>query len=567
MPFSPNTLRTPDERSELLQNDFGGGNAWRRALKASRTPDTPVLFSDRPLVNADGESQQEFSLSQLCNLADSWSLWYIDRGVQPRDRVAVYIEDSFEDQIHLTALAQVGAIPVLINGRMPPETALGVIERAGAIGLYTDPAHLALLDGAQDKLPQLRWTSTREDIGVLGQGPLPESALFQHSDNDPVVLCHTSGTTGNPKLVIWSHRQSVAGARFRLSVHPEPDNSVMLSAVAQSHSGAIAFTFYALLAGLPLVTLTDRDPANLSRAAAAHRPTTIMAFHPTFAALATSGPSPEDFSSVEYWLNTGDSAHDTHIRTLIGLGRHTADGQTVPGSVFGDSLGASELGWGPLRRVITRDTPPRARHIGQPVPIAEVTVLREDGSYADAGETGLLAVRSESLSPGYWNDSDTFYRSWLNGYRLTGDLAYRDVDGEFFHVDRVIDRIRTSQGDGHSVLMEEILLLHVKEIADCVVVAGVDGEETVSVAVVRSHDAGADPADLLRRANSALTAAGQPELAVLEIAVTDADIPVGPTEKTLKRQLREKYADLPVYLAAATPDRVATNDREGVKSQ
>ncbi|MCX4458625.1 hypothetical protein OOK58_55270 [Streptomyces sp. NBC_01728] len=69
------------------------------------------------------------------------------------------------------------------------------------------------------------------------------------------------------------------------------------------------------------------------------------------------------------------------------------------------------------------------------------------------------------------------------------------------------------------------------------------------------------------RANSALTAAGQPELAVLEIAVTDADIPVGPTEKTLKRQLREKYADLPVYLAAATPDRVATNDREGVKSQ
>ncbi|WP_409468014.1 hypothetical protein [Streptomyces sp. HC307] len=77
----------------------------------------------------------------------------------------------------------------------------------------------------------------------------------------------------------------------------------------------------------------------------------------------------------------------------------------------------------------------------------------------------------------------------------------------------------------------------------------------------------ADPADLLSRANSALTAAGQPELAVLELAVIEADIPVGPTEKTLKRQLREKYAELPAYLASATPGRVATNDRERVKSQ
>lgn len=559
MSISSHTLRTTEERAQLLQKNFGGGNAWRTALETSRTPDLPVLVSDRPLVNADGEAQQEFSLSQLCRLADSWSVWYLDHGVQARDRVAVYIEDSFEDQIHLTALAQIGAIPVLINGRMRPEIALGVIERADAVGLYTDAAHLALLDGGQGKPPGLQWTCTREDAGVLSRQALPESARFQHSDNDPIVLCHTSGTTGTPKLVIWSHRQSVTGARFRLSVHPEPADSVMLSAVAQSHSGAIAFTFYALLAGLPLITLSDRSPANLSRATATHRPTTIMAFHPTFAALATSNPDPEDFASVGYWLNTGDSAHDTHVRTLISLGRHNVDGQSVPGSEFGDSLGASELGWGPLRRVITCDTPPRARHIGRPVPIADVTVLREDGSYADAHETGLLAVSGESVSPGYWNDSDTFYRSRLSGYRLTGDLAYKDADGEFFHVDRVIDRIRTAQGDGYSVLMEETLLLRVQDIADCAVIAGRDGDATVPVAVVRPHDASADPADLLSRANTALTAVGQPQVALLEIATTEADIPVGPTEKTLKHQLREKYSDLPAYLATAPVGKVAAH--------
>lgn len=559
MPFSPRTLRTPEERAQLLQSDFGGGNAWRTALETSRTPDLPVVVSQRALVNAAGEAQHEFSLAQLCALADAWSAWYIEHGIGPRDRVAVYIEDSFEDQVQLTALAQIGAIPVLINGRMRPETALGVIERSGAVALYSDTAHLTGLDGRQAKLPALRHCWTREDV-ELPTGGLPDSARFRHHSDDPVVLCHTSGTTGAPKLVIWSHGQSVVGARFRLSVHPEPENSVMLSAVAQSHSGAIAFTFYALLAGLPLVTLTDRSPASVSRAAAAYRPTTIMGFHPTFAALATSNPDPADFESVEYWLNTGDSAHDAHVRTLIGLGRHMEDGKFVPGSEFGDSLGASELGWGPLRRVITRDTPPRARHIGRPVPIADVTVLREDGTEAPAGETGLLAVRGPSVSPGYWNDSDTYYRSWLGSYRLTGDLAFQDADGEFFHVDRVVDRIRTAQGDGYSVLMEETLLLHVPQIADCAVVAGRDGERTVPVAVVRPHGEDTTADELLRLANAALAEAGQPALAVLDLACSDEDIPVGPTEKTLKRQLRERYSDLPSYVANAPAGRLATAD-------
>ncbi|GGT14247.1 putative fatty-acid-CoA ligase FadD [Streptomyces purpureus] len=514
-----------------------------------------MLVSERAVVNADGVPQNEFSLAELCALADSWSAWYLAQGISARDRVAVYIEDSFEDQVHLTALAQIGAIPVLVNGRMRPEVALGVIERSGAVGLYTDAAHLELLDGRQAGLPALRASWVRADADLAGR-VLPEAARHRHADDDPVVLCHTSGTTGNPKLVIWTHRQSVEGARFRLSVHPEPENSVMLSAVAQSHSGAIAFTFYALLAGLPLVTLTDRSPASVARATATYRPTTIMAFHPTFAALATSEPDPADFASVEYWLNTGDSAHDPHVRTLTALGHHTRDGKRVPGSVFGDSLGASELGWGPLRRVITQDSPARARHIGRPVPIADVTVLREDGTEAAPDETGLLAVRGGSVSPGYWNDSDTYYRSRLGTYRLTGDLARRDAEGEFFHVDRVVDRIRTAEGDGYSVLMEEALLLHVPQIADCAVVAGLDGGRTVPVGVVRPYADGADAEELLKLANAALAGIGQPELAVLEIATSDEDIPVGPTEKTLKRQLRDRYADLPTYVASAPPGKL-----------
>ncbi|WP_438306573.1 class I adenylate-forming enzyme family protein (plasmid) [Streptomyces sp. HUAS TT11] len=546
--FSLQTLRSADARNALAEESFGGGNAWRTALRTSKTPAIPVLLTDKPVIDAQGKEQTFFSLSQLNDLAEAWSAWYVAHGVGPRDRVAVYIEDSLEDQIHLTALAQIGAIPVLLNGLLPPEYALALIERSAPVGVYTDAAHLSLIQSGLARISSLRWTHTRESAG-LEPGHLPETPWFRHADDDPVVLCHTSGTTGVPKLVVWTHRQSVVGARFRLRSHPEPDDSLMLSAISQSHSGAIAFTFYAVLAGLPFISLSDRSAEGVTRAVRMYRPTIVQAFHPVHAALATSGPKAEDFTSVREWMNTGDSAHDAHIRTLINLGSRMVDAENIPGSSFRDGLGASELGWAALGHTITSETPERPRYLGRAIPFADVAVLREDGSPAADGEVGLLAIRSESLSPGYWNDSDTYYRSKLNGYRLSGDLAYRTTGGDFYHVDRLVDRIRTTEGDGFSVLMEEILLLSLPEAADCAVVAGQDGGRTVPVAVVRLYESTqADPATLLERANSALADKGQPPIALLELAAEDADIPVGPTGKTLKRQLRERYADLPAYV-------------------
>ena len=550
MPLSPRTLRTAEERARVADHPgLGGGNAWRIARQTSRVPDLPVVVADRPLTNAEGRQQAEFSLTQLDDLTQAWSAWYLDRGVGPHDRVVVYIEDSLEDQVQLTALAQIGAIPVLINGRMLPELALGLMRRTDPVGLYTDTARAALLAGRQDELAGLRWTCTRQDAGVLAGGTLPDARRYPHSADDAVVICHSSGTTGNPKPVIWSHRQSVAGACFRLRTHPEAGHSVMLSATPHSHTSAVAFTYYSLLAGLPLVAVDQQTGPQVARHIAAYRPTRVLAFNQTFADLATSDLDPADFSTVEEWMNLGDSAHEAHMRPLMELGRHDVDGTMVPGSVFGDGLGSSELGWAALRRVTTSDDPPSPRSLGRRVPIAEVAVLREDGTEADAGEPGMLGVRSPSVARGYWNDSDTTYRSMLAGYWLSGDLVYRDADDEFFQIDRVVDVIRGPKGDGHSILMEELLLLGLPGIEDCAVVAGRDGEEAVPVAVVRPAGAGADPADLLRRANEVLARGGEPPLAVLDLAADPADIPVGATGKTLKRHLREKYADLRGYLA------------------
>jgi acyl-coenzyme A synthetase/AMP-(fatty) acid ligase len=92
--------------------------------------------------------------------------------------------------------------------------------------------------------------------------------------------------------------------------------------------------------------------------------------------------------------------------------------------------------------------------------------------------------------------------------------------------------------------MEEILLAELPEIGECAVVAARRDGQPVAVAVVRPEPGTTtlDPASLLDRVNKALRQAGQPPVALLEIARTEADLPVGYTGKVLKRQLREKYA-------------------------
>jgi acyl-coenzyme A synthetase/AMP-(fatty) acid ligase len=555
VPFNAMSMRSKEEREELAKSpSIGGGNAWRVAAQTSTTPDAVAVVADKPLTDRLGKPQSEFSLRELDELAQAWSVYYLNNGVRPRDRVAIYLEDCFEDQLQLTALAQIGAIPVLLNGKLDPEVALQLIQRAEPVGIYTDDAHLTLLSGRHTRLPGLRWTRTRQDVGILDDQALSEQQQFRHHDADPVLLCHSSGTTGIPKLVVWTHRQSTAGARFRLATHPEPADSILLSAVPQSHSGAIAFTFYALLAGLPLVALSDPSGPAVARAAATYRPTTVLAFNQTLAELALMKPEPADFASVADWMNVGDSAHHAHLRELLPLGSHVSDGQRVPGSIFGDGLGSSELGWAALRRVVTPGDPVRPRHLGKRVAIADVAVLREDGTHADVGEIGLLGVSSDSIAGGYWNSSDTQYRSMLGGYWLSGDLVYRDAEDDYFHVDRVADRIDSPSGTGYSLLMEEILLLQLEEIADCAVIAGGDGQDTVPVAVIRTKQAGSDPQDLLDRANKALSNAGQPPLAMVEIVEQESGIPLGATGKTLKRNLRERYADLPAYLASRSDD-------------
>lgn len=540
-------MLTPEMRTELARHpDLGGGNVLSVALRASLCPDAPFIRLIRPVTDTAGQPQYELSLVDVDRLAQAWSVWYLQRGVKHRDRVAIFIADTFAYSVHFYALAQIGAIAVLINSKADRATAADLCRQTGPVGLFVGREQLDRLGDEVATFGNLKWTQVAEELPAPPAAELPEKARFRHNVEDPVSIMHSSGTTGSPKPVIQTHASSVAGPRYKLESFVEPADPLLMTAQPQSHLGAIAYTTYALLGGVPIAPLFDPSGAELAEAVRAYRPHAVMAFGHAYAELAACTLGDGDLDSVSMWVSMGDAIHDTHIKKI--LGRRDPK---LPPAVFYDRFGTTELGWGIIVQQRKLSSERSDRLVGAPLPCAEVAVLRADGTHADVGEVGLFGAKGPSITAGYWNDSDTTFRSRLAGYWLTGDLVYRDAEGHYYQVDRASDAIRMADATGYSVQMEEVILNDVAGVLDCTVVAGrLDGEAT-PVAVVVSDPAHADPRALFESANAALRSAGRPALGMLELVRSEADYPVGVTGKVLKRALREKYASLSTYVREA----------------
>jgi acyl-CoA synthetase (AMP-forming)/AMP-acid ligase II len=274
---------------------LGCGNFLTAALRVARSNvDAPKIFLDRSFAAArsGGERLDSLSLAKLNELARREAAAYVAAGVKPRDPVAVSVPDGIEYLIHFIALTSLGAIAVLVNPEMKPAIAAGFIERVGAIGLVADRDRLAAIV-AHLKEPQRFASSFLEPEAK----ELP--APFVHAPEDPVLLCHSSGTTGIPKAVTFQHHAFFHGIRYRLSETATPARR-LLTALPHSHSAGIAFPMLALLRDEPVFMVKGDDAAKVLAAAESFKATTVVAFAHTFVEISQveNASSRFDLSSV-----------------------------------------------------------------------------------------------------------------------------------------------------------------------------------------------------------------------------------------------------------------------------
>ncbi len=532
----------------LADRGLGVGNFLDRARAVSRAPEQPFLLAQCAV--AEQLPVERLSLARLVQVRDSLAAWYHQANVGKGDPVGVYLGEGIGAFLHFLALSSLGAVPALINGRMDPVIAAGYLHRIGAVAVVADPRRRAEVE-ASGALPDgIRcWAASAELPRPTGPKPqLPGVFPYPHGEYDPVMLCHTSGTTGPPKAATFTHRQFFLGKRSRLVTFPAAGSNRLLSALPQSHSAGISYLMTATLLGLPTLVMADTSGEAVLRAMGEFRPTVVVAFPQTYTELAGLDLDRTATDEVHTWINTGDSAHEAHIRALIRHGQRPTRRGTRPGSRFIDGLGSSEMGMALFRRVSEPESTRYGRCVGTPVRVVEhAAVLDGEGRQLGPDIVGRLGVKTPTVTPGYWNDSVLTARSSLSGYWLTGDIVYRDRKGCFFHLDRASDVIHTSSGPVYSLPMEEAILAGCPQVADCAVIAvdaALPGHADVPFATVKLKPTATSATDVLSTLNQALAAQGQPTLQGAIIAREPADFPTGPTGKVLKRELRERFADI-----------------------
>jgi acyl-coenzyme A synthetase/AMP-(fatty) acid ligase len=518
--------------------DLGAGNVITRLLAHGADPAGPGLTFD---VDVDGHPAWEpLTLGQLDERVAARAAWLHQRGIGWRDPVAVYASTSADVILSFLALNRIGAIPALLNGNLSGEIAAEYIRRLRAEAVLTDAKHAALLEGRDFGSRLLG------DITEMGSAdPAAAPPPYRHHPDDPISITHSSGTTGLPKAIVHSHTTLFAATRkIRLSGPRAQGTERVVCALPSAHTAGILSINQALCNRAELVFLSSQRGDYVLDAIERFRPTGVFGFAVTWADMARHDLSKRAVDSVAIWFNTGDCAHEAHIRPLVAVGSHntvTREGVTrVKGSLFIDGIGSTEMGHSAFHITHRVDTERYDRCIGRPHVFADVAVLDDAGEPVAAGVVGHLGLKSPTVKLMYWNDSVTEYRTRQSGYYLTGDLVYYDEDGYYYHVDRAVDSVVLDGGQWlHTSLTEEKILASCPDVLDCTVVAvREDGKVVTDVLLVlkAGADAGAD------RRDAVLAALGEHAAPTLRDinAVHDEDIPTGATGKVRKLVLRER---------------------------
>ena len=525
--------------------ELGAGNVLLRLAEHGADMDMPRVTFD---TEVDGIPEwTPLSLRTLTERVAARAEWFSRHGVGRRDPVAVQVTSAADVCLNFLALTWLGAIPALMNGSMPTDIAIEYIRRLRAVGVLVDADHAEL--ASQDLGAPIIG-----DAADTGTGdPAAAPPHYRHHPDDPVAITHSSGTTRMPAAVVHSHQSLFAAVRAVRLTEPRQSGPVReMSAFPQAHTAGIIILNEALCNGYELMCLSGQGGAFarsgevIIDAIERWRPTAVYGFAVTWSELARYDLASRDVSSVRFWSNSGDCAHEPHIRHLVAVGSHHAyskDGVlTLPGSRFNDTLGSTEMGYGGFMMIHRHDSDRYDRCVGKPVPFAEIILVNpRTGEEVPTGQVGMVAMKSPTLALGYWNDSVSTFRTRLNGYYLTGDLMYRDEDGYFYHMDRASDAVDLGGGNWlYTALTEERILKRCPDVRDCTVLAarGDDGNLVFDVLLLLAPDA--DPA--VDRDGEILTALGEVAAAVPRriVAIPDDEIVVGPTGKVRKFLMRER---------------------------
>ena len=560
LPEAQAQLCAPGQKFEFETIDIRGvpTRVWKNALpNLAELAKVGCTYGDRLFVIYEDE---RVSFDAWFRATSKLAAHLQSLGVNKGDRVALAMRNLPEWPVIFFAATSIGAICVPLNAWWTGhELAYGLADSGTKIlicdaeRLERVAPHIAELTGVENILVSRLQTQlpdnvhrledvigTPKNYAALQQVDLPDVAI---EPDDDATIFYTSGTTGNPKGALGTHRNLItnifsggyAAARSVLrrgDALPDPVPKVGLTVIPMFHVTACsAGLMGSVAAGNTFVFMYKWDTVKAFEIIEREKVNSTGGV-PTIAWQLLEHPDREkyDLSSLEAVAYGGAPSAPELVRKI----------KEVFGALPGNGWGMTET-MATVTSHSSEDYLNRPTSAGPPVPVADLKIMDADGKIEMAvGEVGELWARGPMIVKGYWNNPTATAETFIDGWVRTGDLARVDEEGFCYIVDRAKDMLIRGGENIYSSEVENVLYDH-PAVTDAAII-GIPhrtlGEEPAAV-VHLAPGTSATEAELQQWVRDRLAAFKVP----VHIIFCEDTLPRNANGKILKKDLKSLFED------------------------
>jgi long-chain acyl-CoA synthetase len=398
-------------------------------------------------------------------------------GCEPSDKVVLMMPNGPEVLVSYPAVWRAGLVVVPVLFVLEARELAYIVQNSAAKVVITSPEVVFKVRDALASLregPDAEVAARARAVRVIvtgdeapdrhappdGQGELSYEALVRDSaplaavvprdGGDIATILYTSGTTGQPKGVVQTHRNLHANALNAWNSSPNRDrNERVLLVLPLAHTFGLSVLVSGYLFGVPGVLMRWFDPEKALALIEQHK-ITYMAGVPTMYVLMTMHPNAEkyDTSSVKRWLVGAAPMPMSQLREF----------EAKFGGAMYVGYGLSEAS--PSVASEREDFPRKPGSTGRPLAGVEVKIVDDDRREVALGTVGEICARGDNISPGYYENADATAEAFKDGWLYTGDMGYLDDEGYLFVVERKKDLVIRGGLNVYPKDVEEVVHRH-----------------------------------------------------------------------------------------------------------
>jgi long-chain acyl-CoA synthetase len=483
------------------------------------------------------EGDTKITYGDLLTRVDTFAGYLASIGIQPEERVALFMQNSWEFAVAVLAISKIGAITVPINNFLKEEELSYILEDSGAVVLIASTKFEKVVHAseASTQCHTIIWEGGMRLTDE--QNVAFEKALEANLASDPVmrtlddlaVFFYTSGTTGKPKGAMLTNKNILSNSESGITMMKITTKDRFIVFLPMFHSFAFSIgVILPLYKGASIVIIKSIQPfANIFKQTLLKGVTIFFGVPDVYSAIARA-KLPWYFMMFNRVRLFISGAAALQPQTLDAMKAKFKRATVLEGYGLSESSPATALN--PIHK-------PKHKSVGPAMPGYEIKVVDENMVEVPRGDVGDIILKGDHIMKGYLGRPEATEETIINGWLLTGDMGYMDEEGYLYIVDRRKDLIISKGINIYPRELEEVIddFEGIKVSA----VVGIPDEKSgeIPVAYIELEEGveSIDEAALRKHLRNKLANFKLPK----QIHTID-ELPKNATGKVLKRVLREQ---------------------------